>query len=143
MSPGHHTLTKAKVLQLTTIAQIRCKTMLHADFLHCSCEISIMSTLLQSFYLFIYFVFCLFRATPIAYGASQARGLIRATAASLCQSYSQLHLQLTPQLTAMPDLKPTEARPGVEPATSWFLAGFVSTAPRRELLLQSFYEDYN
>ena len=35
-------------------------------------------------YLFIYlfiFVFCLFRATPAAYGSSQARGLIGAVAA--------------------------------------------------------------
>ena len=26
------------------------------------------------FYLFIYFIFCLFRATPAAYGGSQSRG---------------------------------------------------------------------
>ena len=29
-------------------------------------------------------------------------------------------------------------RPGIEPATSWFLGGFVSTVPLRELLLLSF-----
>ena len=27
------------------------------------------------------------------------------------------------------------ARPGIEPETSWFLVGFVSTAPQRELLI--------
>ena len=43
------------------------------------------------FLLFIYFfIFCLFRATPTAYGASQARGLISATAASLHHSHSQI-----------------------------------------------------
>jgi len=56
-------------------------------------------------------LFCLFdfsRATPVAHGSSQARGLIGAVATSLCQSHSnagsELHLQPTPQLTAMPDL---------------------------------------
>ena len=35
-----------------------------------------------------FFVFCLFRAIPSAYGDSQARGLIRAVAANLHQSHS-------------------------------------------------------
>ena len=59
-------------------------------------------------FLFIY-LFCLFvfsRAAPMAYRGSQARGLIRAIAASLCQSHSnmgsELRLRLTPQLTATP-----------------------------------------
>ena len=62
-------------------------------------------------YLFIYlFTYCFFafsRATPAAYGGSQARGLIRAAAASLRQSHSnagsKLHLQPTSLLTATPD----------------------------------------
>ena len=53
------------------------------------------------------FFFCLFGAAPTAYGGSQARGLIRAVAASLCHSYSnagcELSLRPTPQLTAMQD----------------------------------------
>ena len=52
-------------------------------------------------------LFCLFRATPVAYGGSQARGLIRATAAPLHHSHSnarsELHLQPPPQLMANPD----------------------------------------
>ena len=56
---------------------------------------------------FVFFFFCLFRAEPAAYGGSQARGLIRAIAAALCQSHnnagSEPHLQPTPQLTAAPD----------------------------------------
>ena len=59
------------------------------------------------FLVFLSFVFCLFRATLSAYGGSQARGLIGATAASLHQSHSntraESHLRPTPQLTAMPD----------------------------------------
>ena len=48
-----------------------------------------------------------FRATPVAYGGSQARGRIRATAASLHHSHSNVgsepHLQPTPQLSATLD----------------------------------------
>ena len=44
---------------------------------------------------------------PMAYGGSQARGRIRAVAASLCHSHSsagsELCLQPTPQVMAMPD----------------------------------------
>jgi len=43
----------------------------------------------------------------MACGDFQARGLIRAVAASLCQSHSnarsELHLRAAPQLMAMPD----------------------------------------
>ena len=59
-------------------------------------------------YLFIYLgLFASSRATLTAYGGSQARGPIRAVAASLCHSHSNMgsepHLQPTPQLTATPD----------------------------------------
>ena len=59
------------------------------------------------FYLFVYLLILLFRAVPVAYGGSQARGQIRATVASLHHSHNnagfELHLQPTPQLTATPD----------------------------------------
>ena len=59
---------------------------------------------------FVSCVFCPFRATPAAYGGSQARGLIRAIAADLQQSLSNARseprLQPTPQLVAMPDPQP-------------------------------------
>ena len=52
-------------------------------------------------------LFLLFRATPAAYGGSQARGQIGAAVASLYHSHSivgsELHLPPTPQLMAMPD----------------------------------------
>ena len=55
---------------------------------------------------FVLFCFCLFRAAPVAYGSSQARGQIGAIAASLHHSHSNArskpHLQPTPQLRAMP-----------------------------------------
>ena len=81
-----------------------------------------------SLYLFIYlfihsfiylFLFFLFRATPMTYGGSQARGPIGATAASLCQSHSNVGsepgLRPTPQVTAMLDPQPTEQGQGLNP----------------------------
>ena len=86
-------------------------------------------------------------ATPMAYGGSQARGRIIATAAGLYHSHSnagsKLCLWPTPQVMAMLDPQPTEQgqelRPGIEPATSRFLVGFVSTEPWQELLFEVFY----
>ena len=50
---------------------------------------------------------CLFRATLVAFGGSQAKGRIRAVAAGLRQSHSNAKfdpcLRPTPQLTATPD----------------------------------------
>ena len=68
----------------------------------------------QRFFFFVLFCFfcffcffCLFRATPVVYGESKARGPIRATAAGLHQSHSNArsepHFRPTPQLMAMPD----------------------------------------
>jgi len=65
-----------------------------------------LSFFLSSFFLSV----CLFAISwtaPAAYGDSQARGLIGAVAASLCQNHSkagsELSLRPTPQLTATPD----------------------------------------
>ena len=61
------------------------------------------------FYLFIIYLsfFAFSRATPAAYGGSQARGLIEAVATGLHQSHSnsgsEPRLRPTPQLTATPD----------------------------------------
>ena len=68
------------------------------------------------FFFFFFFVFCVFRASHMAYGGSQARGIIRAVAASLRQSCSNARsepcLWPTPQLTAMLDPQPTERGQG-------------------------------
>ena len=66
------------------------------------------TTFLINFFFFLFcFVFLLFRAAHVAYGGSQAMGLIRAVAASLHHSHSKArsepHLPLTPQLMAMLD----------------------------------------
>ena len=62
----------------------------------------------------------LFRTTPTAYGSSQARGQIGAAAAGLHShgnAGSLIH----------------GVRPGIEPASSWELGGFVSSEPQWEL----------
>ena len=56
---------------------------------------------------YFYFYFLLFRAVPAAYGGSQGRSQIRATAAGLCHSHSnsgsEPHLRPTPQHIATLD----------------------------------------
>lgn len=49
VSAGHRP-DRSQSHTVTTITQIKCKTPLHAELLHCSCETSITSTILQSFY---------------------------------------------------------------------------------------------
>jgi len=58
----------------------------------------------------------------VAYGGSQARGIIGATAPGPGNSHSNVR-----SLTHW-------VRPGIKPATSWFLDGFISVAARQELL---------
>ena len=95
------------------------------------------------FYLYIYF--CLFRAAPAAYGCSQAWGPIGATAASLYHSHSNTRSKPSQWPTPQPQQCQIWAasatyttahsnagslthwvRPGMEPATLWFLVGFVN-----------------
>ena len=94
----------------------------------------ILLTLISIHIILFWGVFFSFLATPTAYWGSQARGRIRATAVSHSHSHSNARseprLRPTPQLTAM--LNPNWVRPGIEPATSWFLVRFVSAVPRRE-----------
>ena len=73
---------------------------------------------LYSFIYFILFILC-FRASPTAYGSSQARGRIRAVAAGLHHSHSNTEskpgLRAPPQLTAILDSRPTEQGQGLNP----------------------------
>ena len=58
-------------------------------------------------FFFFFWLFAVSRAAPVAYGWFQARGLIGAVAAGLCQSHSnegsEPPLKPTPQLTATLD----------------------------------------
>ena len=65
--------------------------------------------MVEGFFCFVlfWFFFLLFRATPVAYGGSQARCRIEATAAGLHHSHSNARsgprLQTIPQFKATPD----------------------------------------
>ena len=91
-----------------------------------------------SFFSFFLFFSLLFRATPFAYGNSQARGWLRTTAAGLHHGYSNVGSQPclwpTPQLRATLDSQPSEK--GKE--WTWYsqiLVRLVSTGPQWELPL--------
>ena len=81
------------------------------------------------------FLFCLFRATPMAYGCSHARGWLRAVAASLLDSHSNAGSESTTYTTAHGNAGSLThwARPGMEPTSSWMLAGFVNHWAMTEL----------
>ena len=63
--------------------------------------------LIDTTFFFFFWLFAFSTTVPMAYGGSQARGLIRAIATGLYQSHSNAgsepRLQPTPQLTATPD----------------------------------------
>ena len=69
------------------------------------------------------FFFLVFRASIMAYGSSQARGWIGATAASHSHSHSNAKFPIH------------SVRPGIRPVSSWILVRFISAAPQWELLI--------
>ena len=71
--------------------------------------------------------FFLFRATPSAYGSSQARGQNEAVAAghSHSNARSEQCLWPTPQVMAMSDPLAHWERPGIKSLSSWILVSFV------------------
>ena len=82
---------------------------------------------------------CVFsRATPEAYGGSQARDLIGAVATNLCQEprdpsrVYDLHHSSRQPLTHW-------ARPGIEPPTSWFLVRIINHWAMRETPTANIY----
>ena len=87
------------------------------------------------------FVLLFFRAAPVAYGYFQARGRIRAAAASYpnhSNAGSELCLRPTPQLMAMLDPQPTKQGQGSNPHPQGPLVGFITTEPQWELLEEDF-----
>ena len=75
--------------------------------------------------------------TPVSYGSSQARGQIRATAASPCHSHPQCGIwakSVTYTTVHGNAVSLTHwAEPGIEPSSSCTLVGFITTEPWREL----------
>ena len=83
---------------------------------------------------FYFFVFCIFRTTPVAYAGSQARGRIRAVAAGLIHSNMRSE-PCTPYTTAHGNARSLThwKRPGIKPASSQMLVRFISAEPQWEL----------
>ena len=71
----------------------------------------------------------LFRATPVSYGSSQARGWIQAAAARCSHSDTGSEPCLWRCTTAHGNAGSLThwARPGIEPTSSWILVRFIST----------------
>ena len=84
-------------------------------------------SLLDIFFYIIIIIILLFRAAPMAYGGSQARSQIRAPAAGLHHSHSNTRSSVNYATTHTNARSLTNwAKPGIEPTSSWILAGFVT-----------------
>ena len=85
----------------------------------------------------VFFFFLPFRAACVAYGCSQARGWIGAAAAELCHSHRNTRSKAVSAAytTAHGNARSLMpwARPGMEPASSWVIVGFITTEPWQEL----------
>ena len=92
----------------------------------------------KTFYLLTKFIIYLaFRAIPMAYGGSQARGQIRASHWPTPQPQQRQIRATSGTYTTAPGNTGSIihwVRPGIKPVSSWILVRFVSTAPRRREL---------
>ena len=93
---------------------------------------------------FLLLLFCLFRATPMAYGGSQAEDWIGAVDTSLRHSHSNVRSIQAASATYTTAHSNTEsltheARPGIKLAFSWILVRFISTEPWQELIPKEFF----
>ena len=89
-----------------------------------------------------FFFFCHFRATPTAYGISQARGLnwnysCRLTPQPQCGTWAKSATYITVHGNAR-SLTHWE-KPQIETASSWLLVGFVTTEPWWEILMNDLW----
>ena len=116
------------------ISHIHFEVRRNIKYLHSEAMIY-MTILSNSKYHFVFvFVFLLFRAAPLAYESSQARGPIGATAASLCHSHSQSRIQAasTTYTTAHSNTRSLThwVRTGIQLGSSWIRVGFLSAVSR-------------
>ena len=92
-----------------------------------------------------FFFFCLFRATSVVYGGSQARGWIGAALAGLHYSHSNARSELCLTYTTAHSNAGSLthwARPGIEPASSWVLVRFITTVLPWELTIYKHFLIY-
>ena len=92
------------------------------------------------FFFFFFFLFLLFRAAPVAYGGSQARGWNQSCSCPPTSQPQQHRIPVTSvtYTTAVTYTGNTGSltygvRPGIEPASSWILAELQQELPLRDL----------
>ena len=85
-------------------------------------------------------IYLFFRSAPMAYGRSEAGGQIGATAAGLCHRKIWDPISSATYTTACGNTGSWPwARPGIEPASSLTLVGFITAEPQWELSRKGFY----
>jgi len=116
----------------------------HRSFLSLVIHIHFLLVCGMSFHFLFFFFFLLFLwAAPTAYGGSQARGRIGRSCSRQPTPQPQQHGIRTASATyttAHGNARSLThcARPGIEPATSWFLVGFVNHCAMTGTLLFTF-----
>ena len=111
---GRKTLRESELQQWIIIIAI---------FINCFLSFGYSDTWLYSLNKCDCFFFC--RATPVAYGSSQARCQFRAASAGLHHSRSSVGLSRVCDLHHSNTRSLTHwVRPGIEPTSSWILVGF-------------------
>ena len=142
----NHQQNPTKKLKLRPFIQLSNSWRINSISISFTNNVSNLPILTQAFlFFFILLLLFFFRATPVAYRSSQARGQIGPVAAGLCHSNagSKPCLWPTPQLTKIPDSLTHWARPGIEPASSWVLVGLVSNWAMMETPQASFLMLHN
>ena len=93
------------------------------------------------FFSFLFLLYWLFRAAHMAYEGSQARGQNQSCSCWPTPQQRQIWAASVTYTTALGNsgFLTQWARPGIEPASSWMLVGFISTEPQWELLVLSFW----
>ena len=90
----------------------------------------------RNIFVFIFNFFFLFRATPMAYGSSQAKGSNQSCSWWPTPQQHQIQAVSATYTTACGNARSLihRTRPGIKPASSWILVRFISTEPWWALL---------
>ena len=104
------------------------------------CTVFFLYACFSSFSFILSFFWGLFRASPVAYGNSQAKGRIRASAAGRHHSYSNAGAMSATYTTAHGNAGSLTHRikPGIEPTSSWILVRLIIPEPLWEFLSPPF-----
>ena len=134
--PYHHILLRGTwyqcnlTLVILTLVSVKASGSCQA-FLHCEVALFALpySILYFTFFFFYFFLFyCHFRATHMTYGSSRSRSQIRAATVRLGSQQCQIWATSVTYTTASGNAESLThwVRPGVEPASSWILVGFLT-----------------